>query len=64
MREELDKLLCEKYPRMFVNRNADMRETAMCWGFEHGDDGSISLMHSVQTCNTTLIGRMANVNVF
>ncbi len=37
MREELDKLLCEKYPRMFVNRNADMRETAMCWGFEHGD---------------------------
>jgi hypothetical protein len=37
MREELDKLLCEKYPKMFVNRNADMRETAMCWGFSHGD---------------------------
>lgn len=37
MREELDKLLCEKYPKMFVNRNADMKETAMCWGFEHGD---------------------------
>ena len=37
MREELDKLLCENYPKMFVNRNADMKETAMCWGFEHGD---------------------------
>lgn len=37
MREELDKLLCEKYPKMFVNRNANMKETAMCWGFDHGD---------------------------
>lgn len=37
MREELDKLLCEKYPKMFVDRYADMKKTAMCWGFEHGD---------------------------
>ena len=37
MREELDKLLCEKYPKIFVNRHADMRTTAMCWGFECGD---------------------------
>lgn len=37
MREELDKLLCENYPKMFVNRHADMKETAMCWGFDHGD---------------------------
>jgi hypothetical protein len=37
VREELDKLLCEKYPKMFVNRNANMKETAMCWGFDHGD---------------------------
>ena len=33
MREELDKLLCEKYPLLFKDRNADMRTTAMCWGF-------------------------------
>ena len=37
MREELDKLLCEKYPLLFKDRNADMRTTAMCWGFAHGD---------------------------
>ena len=37
MREELDKQLCEKYPKIFKNRYADMRTTAMCWGFEHGD---------------------------
>ncbi len=37
MREELDKLLCEKYPKMLVNRNKPMTETAMCWGFECGD---------------------------
>jgi len=37
MREELDKKLCEKYPQIFRDRNASMRETCMCWGFEHGD---------------------------
>lgn len=37
MKEELDKILCEKYPKIFANRHADMRTTAMCWGFECGD---------------------------
>ena len=37
MKSELDKALCEKYPKMFVNRHADMKTTAMCWGFECGD---------------------------
>jgi len=37
MRQELDKLLCEKYPKMMVNRNKPMQETCMCWGFECGD---------------------------
>lgn len=37
MREELDKKLVEKYPKIFANRHGDMRETLMCWGFECGD---------------------------
>ena len=37
MNEILDKQLCEKYPLLFKDRNADMRTTAMCWGFSHGD---------------------------
>ena len=37
MRQELDKLLCEKYPKLMVNRNKNMQETCMCWGFECGD---------------------------
>ena len=37
MKQELDKLLCEKYPKMMVNRNKPMQETCMCWGFECGD---------------------------
>ena len=37
MKQELDKLLCEKYPKMMVNRNSPMMETCMCWGFECGD---------------------------
>jgi hypothetical protein len=37
MSPELDKQLCEKYPKIFVDRFGDMQETAMCWGFECGD---------------------------
>jgi hypothetical protein len=37
MKQELDKLLCEKYPKMMVNRNKNMQETCMCWGFACGD---------------------------
>jgi hypothetical protein len=37
MNEKLDTELCTKYPKLFVNRNAPMQETCMCWGFSHGD---------------------------
>ena len=37
MNDILDAQLCEKYPLLFKDRNADMRTTAMCWGFSHGD---------------------------
>ena len=37
MREELDNKLCTEYPKIFVNRHGDMKETLMCWGFACGD---------------------------
>ena len=37
MRDELDKQLCEKYPKIFADRYKPMTETAMCWGIECGD---------------------------
>jgi hypothetical protein len=37
MKEEFDKNLVEKYPKIFANRNGDPKETLMCWGFECGD---------------------------
>jgi len=37
MKQELDEYLCKVYPKMMVNRNKDMQETCMCWGFEVGD---------------------------
>jgi hypothetical protein len=37
MKQELDEQLCARYPKIFVNRHADMQTTAMCWGFECGD---------------------------
>ena len=37
MKEELDKQLCEKYPKLLADRHKPMTETAMCWGFDVGD---------------------------
>ena len=37
MREELDNALCQKYPKIFVNRGKDMKESCMYWGFSCGD---------------------------
>lgn len=37
MREDLDHKLVMKFPKIFSNRYGDLRETAMCWGFECGD---------------------------
>jgi hypothetical protein len=37
MSPELDKQLCEKYPKIFKNRHGDPKETCMCWGIECGD---------------------------
>jgi hypothetical protein len=37
MKQELDELLCKKYPKMMVNRYKPMTETCMCWGFACGN---------------------------
>ena len=37
MNEKLDNYLVEKYPKIFINRYADMKSTAMIWGFDHND---------------------------
>lgn len=37
MKNELDEALCAAYPKIFADRHKDMRHTAMCWGFSHGD---------------------------
>lgn len=37
MKDELDKQLCEKFPKLFKDRYAPMNSTCMCWGFDHGD---------------------------
>jgi len=37
MRKELDTLLCEKYPKIFRDRNAPINQTCMSWGFDCGD---------------------------
>ena len=37
MNQRLDALLVAKHPNLFAARFANMRETAMCWGFECGN---------------------------
>lgn len=37
MKDELDKKLCEDFPKIFKDRHASMQVTAMCWGLSVGD---------------------------
>lgn len=37
MTNTLDQKLCKKYPEIFKDRHGDMKQTAMCWGFDHND---------------------------
>ena len=46
MNEALDKQLCERFPKLFVDRHGDMKSTAMCFGFEHGD-GWFNIIHAL-----------------
>jgi hypothetical protein len=34
MTEEEDKILCQKYPKIFKNRDGSIMDTCMAWGFE------------------------------
>ena len=36
MTEEEDKALCQKYPKIFKNRNGSIMDTCMAWGFDCG----------------------------
>lgn len=52
MSPELDRKLCEKYPLIMAERHLGAMQTAMCWGFEHGDGWFYlldSAMHLVQS---------------
>lgn len=37
MRSKLHDLLYTRYPNLYAEKGAPMTDTAMCWGFEHGD---------------------------
>ena len=37
LHEELDKLLCERYPAIFADRHASIETSSMGWGFCTGD---------------------------
>lgn len=49
MSPELDNDLCTRYPKIFADRNASPRETAMCWGFEC-DDGWFNIIDNLCGC--------------
>ena len=51
MTEEEDKALCQKYPKIFKNRDGSVQETCMAWGFECGSgwfDVIDILCHEIQ----------------
>ena len=55
-KEITDQLLCERFPLLFGDRHADMRTTAMCWGFEVGP-GWMGIIYNVASQLDPLIDR-------
>lgn len=45
MQQALDDALCAEFPDIFSQRHGDMRNTAMCWGFECGDGWYTLIRH-------------------
>jgi hypothetical protein len=37
MRDDLDRLLCERYPALFAHRHKPKSGSPICWGFECHD---------------------------
>lgn len=37
MQKSLEKILFEKYPKIFADKDKSPQETLICFGFEHGD---------------------------
>ena len=62
MKRELDEKLCAKYPKIFVNRDKDMMESARYWGFEHGD-GWYWLIDQLCGCIQGLIDNNPHLNI-
>ncbi len=54
MDQELDDLLCKKFPNLYRDRDASMRETCMCWGFDVGN-GWFQLIYDLSEKLETLI---------
>ncbi len=47
MKPELDAKLCEAFPDLYQDRNADMSVTCMCWGFP--GDGWYELIYNLSS---------------
>lgn len=61
MSPELDKQLCDKYPKIFRDRNAPMNETCMCWGFECRDGWYTIIDMLCFAIQTHIDGRLSSI---
>ena len=62
MNKRLDELLVKNHPLLFGDRHGDMRNTAMCWGFECGN-GWYSLLKEASDKLEVLIHAEMEKNV-
>ena len=57
MDEKLDKELCQKFPKLYKDRNAPMNTTCMCWGFDVGT-GWYNLIYNLSEKLEALINNL------
>lgn len=61
MKKEHDQQLCSEFPELYADRNADVRTTCMCWGFECGD-GWFKIIYDLSKKLTELIRALPSVD--
>jgi len=62
MTDEQDKILCEKFPKMFADRDGKLENTCMFWGFQC-DSGWFDLIYTLCETIQSYIDHNQHLNI-
>jgi hypothetical protein len=61
MKKELDERLVADFPKLYRDRNANMKDTCMCWGFTCGDGWEPLIRRLSEKLEPLIVGEASEV---